>query len=146
MWEKSRVFGKLAGNHMMTDPISDMLTRIRNAAMVKAETVSMPLSQMKFALAKILENQGFLQAVSREEQAGRPILKVALQYEPDGSPRVSDLKRISKPGRRVYVKSTELGRVRSGFGIAIISTPNGLMTADEAKKRKLGGELICEVY
>jgi small subunit ribosomal protein S8 len=131
---------------MMTDPISDMLTRIRNAAMVKAEVVTMPLSQMKFALAKILESEGFLQAVSREEQGGRPILKVELRYEPNGSPRVSDLKRISKPGRRVYVKATELTRVRSGFGIAILSTPNGLMTSDEAKKRHLGGELICEIY
>lgn len=130
----------------MTDPISDMLTRIRNAAMVKAEVVSMPLSQMKFAIAKILENQGFLKAVSQEEANGRSTLKVVLAYEPDGSPRVSDLKRISKPGRRVYVKATELGRVRSGFGISILSTPNGLMTSDEARKRRLGGELICEVY
>lgn len=106
----------------------------------------MPLSQMKFALAKILESEGFLQAVSREEQNGRPVLKVELRYEANGMPRVSNLKRVSKPGRRVYVKSTELERVRSGFGIAIVSTPNGLMTSDEAKKRRLGGELICEVY
>lgn len=130
----------------MTDPISDMLTRIRNAAMVKTREVEMPLSRMKFAIAKILESEGFLASVETVERAKRPMLKVTLRYEGDGSSKVSSLKRVSKPGRRVYVKASDLATVRSGFGIAILSTPNGLMTSNEARKRRLGGELICEVF
>ncbi len=131
---------------MMTDPISDMLTRIRNAAMVKSREVEMPLSRMKFAIAKILQSEGFLSTVETVERAGRPILKVALRYDDDGSSKVSSLKRISKPGRRVYIKADELRTIRSGYGIAILSTPTGLMTGKEAHKRRLGGEIICEVY
>lgn len=131
---------------MMTDPISDMLTRIRNAAMVKAREVDMPLSRMKFAIAKILESEGFLSKVETGEHNNRPILKMKLSYDTDGAPKVSNLKRVSKPGRRVYVKADDLTAVRSGYGIAILSTPNGLMTGLEARKRRLGGELICEVY
>jgi small subunit ribosomal protein S8 len=131
---------------MMTDPISDMLTRLRNAAMVKAHEVEMPLSRMKFGIAKILEAEGFLSGVQTIEVNGRPILKVSLKYDELGEVKVSNLKRISKPGRRVYVKADDLRAIRSGFGLAILSTPNGLMTSMEAKKRRLGGELICEVY
>ncbi len=131
---------------MMTDPISDMLTRLRNAAMVKAHEVEMPLSRMKLAIAKILESEGYLSRVETTEVNGRPILKVGLKYDADGEVRVSSLKRISKPGRRVYVKADDLRAVRSGFGLCILSTPNGLMTNIEAGKRRLGGELICEVY
>jgi len=131
---------------MMTDPISDMLTRIRNAAMVKAHEVEMPLSRMKFAIAKILEAEGYLTKVETVEINGRPILKATLKYDDAGEVRVSNLKRISKPGRRVYVKADDLRAIRSGFGLAILSTPNGLMTSMEARKRRLGGELICEVY
>ncbi len=131
---------------MMTDPISDMITRIRNAAMVKARDVEMPLSRMKFAIAKILEAEGFLASVEAGEKADRPVLKLKISYDLDGAPKVSSLKRVSKPGRRVYVKADDLKTVRSGYGIAILSTPNGLMTSNEARKRRLGGELICEVY
>jgi small subunit ribosomal protein S8 len=131
---------------MMTDPISDMLTRIRNAAMVKAREVEMPLSRMKFAIAKILEAEGFLSTVETGEKANRPMLRMKLRYDVDGASKVSSLKRVSKPGRRVYVKADDLTTIRSGYGIAILSTPNGLMTSAEARKRRLGGELICEVY
>lgn len=130
----------------MTDPISDMLTRIRNAALVNAKEVEMPLSRMKFGIAKILEAEGFLSKVETKEEAARPTLKVALRYDADGSPKIETLKRVSKPGRRVYVKADDLKTVRSGYGIAILSTPNGLMTSIEARKRRLGGELICEVF
>jgi small subunit ribosomal protein S8 len=130
---------------MMTDPISDMLTRIRNAAMVKSKVVEMPLSRMKFAIAKILESEGFISNVETVDRAGRPMLSLTIRYE-DGTAKVSSLKRISKPGRRVYIKADELKTIRSGYGIAILSTPNGLMTGSEAHKRRLGGELICEVY
>ena len=131
----------------MTDPLSDMLTRVRNAAMARAHVVEMPMSKMKFAIAKILESRGYLSAVEtvKDKNSSREVLRLTLTYA-EGMPVVSDLKRVSKPGRRVYVKADELRPVRSGYGISILSTPNGVMTGDDARKRRLGGELICEVY
>lgn len=131
---------------MMTDPISDMLTRLRNASKVGAKTVDMPMSKMKFAIAKILEGEGFVGAVKTFNEGAHPMLRIELRYDEHGTPRISELKRVSKPGLRVYVKAEELKRVRSGFGLSIVSTPNGLMTNRDASKRRLGGELICEVY
>lgn len=132
---------------MMTDPISDMLTRVRNAAMARAHVVEMPLSKMKFAIAKILESRGYLVSVEKvtDKATSREVLRLTLAYA-EGMPIVSDLKRISKPGRRVYIKADDVRAVRSGYGISIISTPNGVMSGDDAHKRRLGGELICEVY
>jgi small subunit ribosomal protein S8 len=130
---------------MMTDPISDMLTRIRNAAMVSKHTVELPMSKVKFALAKVLETEGYLAGVERADGLKHPMLRLALKYD-SGISKIESIKRISKPGRRVYVKAQELPYVRSGHGIAIISTPNGLMTSSEARKRRLGGEVICEIY
>lgn len=132
---------------MMTDPISDMLTRVRNAAMARAHVVDMPMSKMKFAIAKILESRGYLISVEKniDKVTSREVLRLTLAYA-EGMPVVSDLKRISKPGRRVYVKAEEVRPVRSGYGFSIISTPSGLMTGNDARKRRLGGELICEVY
>lgn len=131
---------------MMTDPISDMLTRIRNAGMTRARTVEMPRSNMKFAVAKIMQGEGFISGVESYEDGNKPMIRLTLKYDDSGSSAISSITRVSKPGQRVYVKSTDLGRVRSGMGFAIVSTPNGLMTTKEAKKRHLGGELICEVY
>lgn len=131
---------------MMTDPISDMLTRIRNAGMSRAKTAEMPRSIMKFAIAKIMQGEGFLSGVEAYEDGNKPMMRVALKYDETDVPLISSIKRVSKPGQRVYVKSTDIGRVRSGMGFAIVSTPNGLMTSNEARKRHLGGELICEVY
>lgn len=132
---------------MMTDPISDMLTRVRNAAMARAHVVEMPMSKMKFAIAKILESRGYLAQVETVtgKVSSREVLRLTLSYV-DGMPVVSDLKRISKPGRRVYMKADDIRPVRSGYGLSIVSTPNGLMAGDDARKRRLGGELICEVY
>lgn len=130
---------------MMTDPISDMLTRLRNGATVRAKTVTMPMSKMKFAIAKLLQGEGYLSKVETFTEGVHPMLRVDLAYDEQG-PRISAVKRVSKPGLRVYVKAEELKAVRSGFGLAILSTPNGLMTSQEARKRRLGGELICEVY
>ena len=132
---------------MMTDPISDMLTRVRNAAMARVHVVEMPMSKMKFAIAKILQSRGYLVLAEtvQDKASAREVLRLTLAYA-EGMPVVSDLKRISKPGRRVYVKADELRPVRSGYGLAILSTPNGVMTGDDARKRRLGGELICEVY
>lgn len=129
---------------MMTDPISDMLTRLRNAFAVKKREVVLPYSNVKFAIAKILEKEGYVDGVEKMTQGTHPALKIGLAY-PGGEPALLEVHRVSTPGHRVYVKSTEMPRVKSDMGIAIISTPNGLMTNKEARSRKLGGEVICEV-
>jgi small subunit ribosomal protein S8 len=129
---------------MMTDPISDMLTRIRNAQMVKKAEVSFPYSKMKFAIAKILEQEGYVGKVERAEEAKFPVVRLALAYE-NNAPKIQSVRRVSRPGRRVYAKTAELPRVMSDLGIAIISTPNGLMTNKQARARRLGGEVICEI-
>lgn len=130
---------------MMTDPISDMLTRLRNGSLVRKTDVLIPFSMMKFSLAKILEKEGYVGRVEQVTEAKRPMLKVTLVYE-NAEPRLRSLTRISKPGLRVYAKADALPRVLSGMGVAIISTPNGLMTNAEARARRLGGEVLCEVF
>lgn len=129
----------------MTDPISDMLTRIRNASKVKKHSVVLPSSKMKFAIAKILSKEGYVGAVEETVVAPGKVLTIMLKYE-QGLPVMHEIKRVSKPGGRVYAKNYELPRVLSDLGVAIVSTPNGLMTNKEARKRKLGGEVICEVF
>lgn len=131
---------------MMTDTISDMLTRIRNASLTRAAVADMPMSNMKFAMAKILEKEGYLAGVETYQDGSKPMLRVRLAYRDGGEPVLSSITRKSKPSLRVYVKAGDLKMVRSGFGFAIVSTPNGLMTNKEAHKRRLGGELICEIY
>jgi small subunit ribosomal protein S8 len=130
---------------MNTDPISDMLTRIRNAIAVKKGEVKVPASQVKEAIAKILEREGFLSSVKRQGEGVSAELLLTIAYDAS-RPKIHDLKRVSKPGQRVYAKADELPRVMSGLGIAIVSTPNGLMTNKEARARRLGGEVICEVF
>jgi small subunit ribosomal protein S8 len=129
---------------MMTDPISDMLTRIRNAQAVKKPDLSLPYSKLKFAIAKILEKEGYVTRVSQQTEAKFPVIHLELQYE-NNQPIIHSLRRISRPGARVYVKSTDMPMVLSDLGIAIVSTPNGLMTNKEARSRHLGGEVICEI-
>jgi len=129
----------------MTDPISDMLTRIRNAQAVRKSEIVLPYSQIKFAIAKILQSEGYVVSAEKTVVGKHDQIKITLAYD-NREPRIRDVRRISKPGRRVYVKSTELPRVMSDIGIAILSTPNGLMTNKEARVRKLGGEIICEVF
>ena len=130
---------------MMTDPSSDMLTRIRNAQAVRKLTVEMPYSKLKKEIAKILEQEGYVQGSEVVSEGVIKALKVQLQYE-DKKPRITSLIRISKPGRRVYCAYKELPRVLNGLGIAIISTPKGLMTNQTARKEKVGGEILCEIY
>jgi small subunit ribosomal protein S8 len=131
---------------MMTDPISDMLTRIRNASATRAESTVMPMSQMKFALAKILEKEGCLSHVELFQDGSRPMLRVRIAYREGGEPMISSIVRKSRPSCRIYVKADDLKVVRSGTGFSILSTPNGLMTNKDAYKRRLGGELICEIF
>ncbi len=128
----------------MTDPISDMLARIRNAVMVNKADVLVPYSRIKASVADILVREGFLEAVEEAKTPARA-LKLKLKYE-SGQPAIRNLKRISTPGRRHYVKHGELPRVLSGLGVAIISTSQGLMTNREARVKHLGGEVICEIY
>lgn len=128
----------------MTDPIADMLTRIRNASMVHKKEVVVPFSKIKLAIAEILVREGFLEK-SEVTPDKKPQILITLKYQ-DREPAIHSLKRISKPGHRCYVKSTELSKVLNGFGLAILSTPKGVLNHMEAKKEKIGGELICEVY
>ncbi len=146
MLAKFRVLEKQAGKYMMTDTISDMLTRIRNASLTRAVIADMPMSNLKFALAKILEKEGYLAGVEKFQDGTKPMLRLRLAYREDGMPKITAINRKSKPSCRLYVKADKLKTVRSGFGISIVSTPNGLMTNREAHKRSLGGELICEIY
>ncbi len=122
----------------MTDPIADMLTRIRNATAVGRDSVRVPASKQKQAIANVLVKADYLTKVETDE--GELVLHLA------GERQLEGLKRVSSPGRRFYAKSRELPRVRRGLGIAIISTSQGVMTADEARKRKLGGEVLAEVF
>lgn len=128
----------------MIDPIADMITRIRNANLIKHKEVLVPFSKIKLAIAEILKKEGFIKKVEKiNEDHGQ--IKIELKYK-QGQPVITDLKRISKPGRRVYKRYREIPRMLPTLGIAILSTPRGLMTHEEAKKQKVGGEIICEIY
>ncbi len=127
----------------MTDPIADMLTRIRNAQLAGQREVMMPYTKLKYALAQVLEREGWIAGLAAVENHVK--LKLLLKYD-QNTPVISNLKRISKPGRRIYVKRHQLPNVMNNLGTAIISTPQGLMTSREARKAKLGGEVICEIY
>jgi len=129
----------------MVDPISDMLTRIRNAQAVSNETVLVSFSNLKLNLAKILEKEGLIGKVNVQGRKISKIIEIKLGYK-DGAPVISNIKRISKPGQRIYIKKDEIKPIRQGYGLTIISTSKGLMTNMEAKKKRLGGEVICEIY
>ena len=130
---------------VVTDPIADFLTRIRNANMVYTEKVEIPASNTKMALANILKEEGFIKDVEYIEDGKQGVVRVFLKYA--GKERViTGLKRISRPGLRVYAKKDELPKVLGGMGIAIISTPSGLMTDKNARKAGLGGEVLCYVW
>jgi small subunit ribosomal protein S8 len=136
----------------MTDPIVDMLNRIRNAQAVQKKTVTVPFSNIKFELAKILENNGYIEKVEKRKKGENRTIEIVLKYLPEKDekrqlkPAISGLKRVSKLGQRIYVKSRDLKPVLGGYGISIISTSKGLMTEKEAKKKKLGGEVIAEIW
>ena len=131
---------------VMTDPIADFLTRIRNANMVMHEKVEIPASKTKIALAEILKNEGFIKDYEQVEDGKQGIIRVYLKYGPNREKVISGLKRISKPGLKVYCKKDEIPKVLGGLGIAIISTSKGSVTDKEARKLGLGGEVICYVW
>ncbi len=133
---------------MMTDPIADMLTRIRNANTAFHDEVVMPSSKLKEALAGILQREGYITGFEVQDDASRPgrQLKIVLKYTSDRKRTISGLKRVSKPGLRVYSGSESVPRVLGGMGISILSTNQGLMTDREARQRRVGGEILCQVW
>ena len=131
---------------VMTDPIADMLTRIRNANQMRHETVEMPSSKIKKEIADVLKREGFIRDAEYIEDNKQGILRLSLKYGKDAARVVTGLKRISKPGLRVYVGSTEVPKVLNGLGIAIISTSKGILTDKEARKEQIGGEVIAYVW
>lgn len=133
---------------MMTDPIADMLTRIRNANVAMHDSVTMPGSKLKGALADILQQEGYIEGFSVKDAEGRPgkALEIQLKYSPERKRVISGIQRVSKPGLRVYSRADSVPRVLGGLGVAVLSTSKGLMTDREARKQKIGGEIICYVW
>jgi small subunit ribosomal protein S8 len=132
----------------MTDPIADMLTRIRNANTAMHDDVSMPSSKVKESLASLLKKEGYIEDFAVEDNADRPgrTLTVIMKYSPERARIISGIKRVSTPGLRVYTKSDNIPRVLGGLGVAVVSTSQGLMTDREARKRRMGGEILCFVW
>ena len=130
----------------MTDPVADLLTRVRNACMVKFDSVEIPLSSLKVDVAKILKDEGYISDYHVQKDDVQGVLRIELKYDQNHQGVISGLRRVSKPGRRVYVKSDNIPKVMSGLGISIISTSKGVMTDQQARKMRVGGELLCEVW
>ena len=131
---------------MVNDPIADMLTRIRNAGAVQHPQVVMPLSKVKVAVAKILVEEGFVAGYSVTDEQPQANLIITLKYSGKGQPVINGIERVSKPGRRIYTGYKEIPWARTGLGISIVSTPQGMMTGRKARRSKLGGEIICNVW
>ena len=132
----------------MTDPIADMLTRLRNANVAYHDEVRMPSSKLKEALAAVLQREGYVAGWKSEEDPSRPgkVLTVEMKYSPDRDRSIAGIKRVSKPGLRVYTQADKLPRVLGGLGVAVLSTSQGLMTDREARERRVGGEVLCYVW
>lgn len=131
---------------MLTDPIADMLTRLRNALLIKAEKVDIPASRMKLEIAKILKEEGFIRAYKILKDKKQGILRITLRYSADNDPVISGLKRVSKPGRRVYVGKDAVPSVMGGVGISILSTSRGVLADKACRRDKTGGEVLCYIW
>jgi len=131
---------------MMTDPIADLLARIRNGAHARHAEVVCPASKQKLAIAQVLRDNGFVRDVRLDARGARPVLVVGLRYDDDGRPLIVGMRRVSRPGRRVYVPCGRIPKVRSGLGLAVLSTSRGILSDRAAREAKLGGELLCEVW
>ena len=131
---------------MVTDPIGDLLVRLKNGAQRRFETVTVPTSKLKRAILEILKREGYVEGVEDSTEDGHPVLHVRLRYIAEGQPMITGLERISKPGRRVYVGSQDIRKVRNGIGVSILSTSKGIMTDQESRKSHLGGEVLCSVW
>ncbi len=132
----------------MTDPISDMLTRIRNANVAMHDEVAMPSSKQKLALAKVLEMEGYISSFAESDNGEKPgrTLTIEMKYSPERARVISGLKRISKPGLRIYRQRNDIPRVQGGLGVAVVSTNKGLMSDREARRNRMGGEILCFVW
>ena len=130
----------------MTDPIADMLTRIRNAVSARHDYVNIPTSTLKVAIAKVLKDEGFVRDFEVFEEGPRRIMRIHLSYTDSKEPLLNGLKRVSRPGLRVYVQKREIPRVYNGLGIAILSTPKGVMAGQQAWRQQMGGEILCYVW
>ncbi len=134
---------------MMTDPIADMLTRIRNAALARHDRVRLPASRLKRTIADVLKAEGYVAEVAIEaadDTAVTDTLTLTLKYGRDRAPAIEGIRRVSRPGRRIYVRAQEIPQVRSGLGIAVLSTSRGIMSDRQARKAGVGGELLCEIW
>jgi small subunit ribosomal protein S8 len=130
----------------MSDPIADMLTRIRNGVSARHDTVRMPSSKLKVAIAQVLREEGFIKNYEVSQEGARSFLKIDLSYTGRKEPVLTGIKRVSKPGLRVYVQKREIPRVLGGLGVAILSTPEGVMTGQVARQKSVGGEVLCYVW
>ena len=130
----------------MTDPVSDLLARIRNAGQARHAEIICPSSKLKLAVAKVLVANGYLDTVSVEAREGKPVLRIRLRYTPDGRFLIDGMRRVSKPSRRAYVDARHIPQVRRGLGMAVLSTPRGVLSDKEAREHNVGGELVCEVW
>ncbi len=131
---------------MMTDPIADMLTRIRNAGQARHSRTRCPSSRLKAAVARVLSQEGFIGEVELDSSGRHPELVMGIRYRDDGELMIDGIRRVSKPGRRVYVGATDIPRVRNGLGIAVLSTSKGVLCDRDAREQNVGGELLCEVW
>jgi small subunit ribosomal protein S8 len=131
---------------MMTDPISDMLARIRNGSLARHDRVEMPHSNLRKNVADVLKQEGFLDDVRESDGEGKKTLTLVLRYGKDKSSAIDGIRRVSAPGRRVYVRYDRIPRVRSGMGVSILSTSHGVMSDRQAREQKVGGELLCEIW
>jgi small subunit ribosomal protein S8 len=130
----------------MTDPLADMFTRVRNAAMARHETVRIPNSKVKHAVAQVLRDEGFIKKMAEIDEGSRKYLELEITYGNDRQAVLSGIRRVSRPGLRVYVNKQEIPRVFGGLGIAVMSTSEGVMSGREAWRRKIGGEVLCYVW
>ncbi|HHQ47819.1 MAG TPA: 30S ribosomal protein S8 [Acidobacteria bacterium] len=130
----------------MTDPIADMLTRLRNATMVRHDRTDVPASKMKLEIAKILKQEGYIRTFKLLEEGTQGVLRIYLKYSPDGEPVIHGIQRVSKPGLRIYRGVQELPKVRNGLGVAVVSTSRGVVTDEQARRLGVGGEILCEIW
>jgi small subunit ribosomal protein S8 len=130
----------------MTDPIADLLTRIRNAHLAKHDRLDVPTSKLKQELCRLLQDEGFIRNFRVLEAETRNTLRIFLRYSPEGTPAINSLERVSKPGRRIYRRADDIQPVRNGMGVGILSTSQGLLSDRQARERRVGGELLCEVW
>lgn len=131
---------------MMTDPIADMLTRIRNALRIERPSVEVPASQMKQGIAEVLQREGYIWDFEVVDQPPQNVLRLNLKYGPNGEQVIQSIQRVSKPGLRVYTRCRDVGDILQGLGISVLSTSQGMLSNREAKSRGIGGEVLCEIY